>query len=419
MSNLLNGGAEVPHWRRKHHGRFHHQGRHGWNSGCPSGANAEANPPTATAGCNKGAKKPDSKPQCPYQFYVDQAKETASTFQASHPEYLSGLSNTIASVMEGLGLGNVALYFFCFKFGFHIFACNTGFGGVAGSCPRSSAPQPETKKEEHAKEDMKAEAKNTKPEAKKEVIIPVTLEDNAFSTSAPNTNPYAQLVDAIAAARAVETANAKAVDDFANQAAVAAARKHVEAMANAEICAPKVNCQFGMTSQTGTTAPVPSRAVAEAVAEAVALAPSQAVAEAVAEAAASAPTQAVADAVAKAAADNASQTADAEVMIEAITATDLDSSIRQQNVDVAAGVKPRSRRGDSGDWTIVDHGTETPSTVAATSPEPSLQFESARPKDETEMSLLEKAPSHPGRCKSKFRVRLRLIKFFFITQILS
>ena len=31
-----------------------------------------------------------------------QAKETASTFQENHPEYLATLNNTIASVMEGL-----------------------------------------------------------------------------------------------------------------------------------------------------------------------------------------------------------------------------------------------------------------------------------------------------------------------------
>lgn len=123
MRNLLNGGTEVPHWRRKHHGRFHHQqGHHGWNACSPSGANAEVNPPTA--GCNKGANKPDAKPHCPYKFYMDQAKETASTFQANHPEYLAGLGSTIASVIEGLGLGKLpyaAVYFWSLGLTYYFF----------------------------------------------------------------------------------------------------------------------------------------------------------------------------------------------------------------------------------------------------------------------------------------------------------
>lgn len=105
MKNLLAGGSELPHWRRKHHhGRFHHQaGHHGWNAWCPSGINVEVDPQTKTEGCKKKSGKPDEKSQCPYKFYMDQAKETASNIQAAHPEYLVGLSNTIASVIEGLG----------------------------------------------------------------------------------------------------------------------------------------------------------------------------------------------------------------------------------------------------------------------------------------------------------------------------
>lgn len=385
MRNLLNGGTEVPHWRRKHHGRFHHQqGHHGWNACSPSGANAEVNPPTA--GCNKGANKPDAKPHCPYKFYMDQAKETASTFQANHPEYLAGLGSTIASVIEGLGLG---------------------LGAVSGgSCPRTTSQKPETKKENIGKEEAKPEAKNNKTEAKKEVIIPVTVERDELPASASIVNPYAQLVDALAVARAVEMSN------LAAGAAAAAQEK-----ANAETSAPKVNFQFGMTSQTGMTAQAPPQAVAEAVAEAVAQAPTQAVAEAVAEAAAeaaasvppqavaeavaeaaaSAPPQAVADAVAKAVAEAASalQTASAQAMAEATTVAERDPFIPKQNEEMAASVKPRSPRGDSGDWTIVDHGTENPSSVTATSVEPAPQSEGVRPKNLPQKPVEENVSSHP------------------------
>ena len=112
MKQVLAGGSEVPHWRRKHHGRFHHQGHHGgWNAWCPSGINVEIDPQTKTEGCKKESSKPDAKQQCPYKFYMEQAKETASNIQTNHPEYLMGLSNTIASVMEGLG--NSSLRFSC------------------------------------------------------------------------------------------------------------------------------------------------------------------------------------------------------------------------------------------------------------------------------------------------------------------
>ena len=42
--------------------------------------------------------------QCPCKFYIEQAiKEMSSNIEANHTEYLKGLSNTITSVMEGLG----------------------------------------------------------------------------------------------------------------------------------------------------------------------------------------------------------------------------------------------------------------------------------------------------------------------------
>ncbi|XP_057378861.1 sequestosome-1-like [Daphnia carinata] len=386
MRNLLNGGAEVPHWRRKHHGRFHHhQGHHGWSACSQPGANAEVNPPTAASGCNKGANKPDGKPHCPYKFYMDQAKETASNFQANHPEYLSSLGSTIASVIEGLGLG-------------------LGVGSSGGSCPRTSSQKPEAKKENIVKQETKPEAKNNKQEVKKEVIIPVTLESDEVPVSASIMNPYAQLFDAIAVARAVEMSNANLA-----AGAAAAAQKN----ANAETAVPKVSPQSDMTSQTGMTAQAPPQAVAEAVAEAVAQAPSQAVAEAVAEAAASAlpqavaeavaeaaasaPSQAVADAVAKAAAEAASaaQTASIQALAEAGTAAEKDPSPSQQNENTTASVKPSSPRGDSGDWTIVDHGTGNASSGRSTPAEPATQTEGARPKNPPQKPVQEKVPSHP------------------------
>ncbi|KAI9563804.1 hypothetical protein GHT06_011270 [Daphnia sinensis] len=371
MRNLLNGGTEVPHWRRKHHGRFHHQGHHGWNACSSPGASAEANSSSSAPGCNKGANKPDGKPQCPYKFYMDQAKEAASTIQANHPEYLSNLGNTIASVIEGLGLGL----------------------GVAsgGSCPRSSSQKPETKKENIAKQEAKPDAKNNKPEAKKEVIIPVILESDGLPASVSIVNPYAQLVDAIAVARAVEMSNA-------NLAAASAAAAQTKA--TAETAAPKVNAQSGMTSHTGMTAQAPSQVVAEAIAEVVAQAPSQAiaeaVAEAVAEAAASAPPQAVADAIAKAVTEAASAAQAASVqVVEATIVVEGDLSTPQQNEKEAEGVKPRSPRGDSGDWTIVDHGAENSSSVTSTPAEPATQSAGARPKTPPQKPVEQKLPSHP------------------------
>lgn len=286
-----------------------------------------------------------------------------------------------------------------------LFFCDLGLGAVSGgSCPRTTSQKPETKKENIGKEEAKPEAKNNKTEAKKEVIIPVTVGRDELPASASIVNPYAQLVDALAVARAVEMSNLAA-------GAAAAAQEN----ANAETSAPKVNFQFGMTSQTGMTAQAPPQAVAEAVAEAVAQAPTQAVAEAVAEAAASvppqavaeavaeaaasAPPQAVADAVAKAVAEAASalQTASAQAMAEATTVAERDPFIPKQNEEMAASVKPRSPRGDSGDWTIVDHGTENPSSVTATSVEPAPQSEGARPKNLPQKPVEENVSSHPGK----------------------
>lgn len=105
----------MPGWRRKHHhhGQHHQHGRHhhghhgGWNAWCPSGMNVDHGHSSsgvgATQGCKKEASSNSEGKQCPYKFYMDQAKETATSFQANHPEYLAGLGSTITSLFEGLG----------------------------------------------------------------------------------------------------------------------------------------------------------------------------------------------------------------------------------------------------------------------------------------------------------------------------
>lgn len=101
--------------------------------------------------------------------------------------------------------------------------CATGLGlnSSGQSCPRaSSAQKPETKKEEVAKEETKVESEKPQTEAKKEVIIPITVErEETVPANTPVASPYAGVADAIAAARAAELANAhQAVAEFANQA---------------------------------------------------------------------------------------------------------------------------------------------------------------------------------------------------------
>ena len=99
MQQLLNDESKVPDWRP-----CHHQGHHGgWNACCSSGVNKD--PQTKTEGCKKESSEPDANlMESPCKF---QAEEIVSNIQA--PEYLEGLSSTIASVMEGLG--NSFLFF--------------------------------------------------------------------------------------------------------------------------------------------------------------------------------------------------------------------------------------------------------------------------------------------------------------------
>lgn len=214
------------------------------------------------------------------------------------------------------------------------------------------------------------------------------IEKEVTPTNAAIVNPYAHLVDA---ARAVEVASAKAMADFARQAAAqtSVAPKPAETMSFFQTAEAKKDTPFAVACRARmTAAQAPPQAVAEAIAEVVAQAPSQAIAEAVAEAVALAPTQAVAEAIAKVAAEAPSQVA-AQAVAQAAEDAYKESLVSQQTVAEPTAVKPKHN--ESGDWTIVDHGMEHSSSPPPPSV-PASQFVGARPKEPT----AEKAPLHPG-----------------------
>ena len=221
-----------------------------------------------------------------------------------------------------------------------------GFGSVGRSCPRESAQKTEEKQENVGKAE-------TKTEVKKEVIIPVTVEKEV-PTKVPEVNPYAQVADAIAAARAAELANAQSFADFANQAAAVVEVKvaPIEAMLAAQ--------------------------AAEARAAAAQAAEAKAVAQAAAEAAARAAAQAAAEAAAQAAEEARKQTPSPQP-----TTTPQQSPSR-----------------DSGDWTIVDDVEKSNASAAAAA---NL---GARPKSPPQQPLVEKAPLHPGNLTRCFFIDL-------------
>ena len=190
---------------------------------------------------------------------------------------------------------------------------------------------------------------------KKEVIIPVTVEKEV-PTKVPEVNPYAQVADAIAAARAAELANAQSFADFANQAAAVVEVKvaPIEAMLAAQ--------------------------AAEARAAAAHAAEAQAVAQAAAEAAARAAAQAAAEAAAQAAEEARKQTPSPQP-----TTTPQQSPSR-----------------DSGDWTIVDDVEKSNASAAAAA----AANLGARPKSPPQQPLVEKAPLHPGNLTRCFFIDL-------------
>ena len=130
MKGLLIGGcSDVPHWRRKHHGRPGYHGHHphgrfgaGWNAWCPSGINIEIDPTAAASAAaaaeaaNENMKKEEGKPaagpqSCPFKVNIDKAKEAAQAakqaaqaFQGAHgQDVLQGLGSHIASFLEQFG----------------------------------------------------------------------------------------------------------------------------------------------------------------------------------------------------------------------------------------------------------------------------------------------------------------------------
>ena len=104
MKHLLVGHQEIPHWRRKHHGRNYcgvapQHGR--WNAWCPSGVDidsTEANP------VEEGKKQGEKKQECPFKANVEHAKRAAESFQETAPDFLMGLGNTIATILSQFGM---------------------------------------------------------------------------------------------------------------------------------------------------------------------------------------------------------------------------------------------------------------------------------------------------------------------------
>lgn len=235
MKSLLIGGgcgSDMPHWRRKHHGRpGHHHPHHpkfgsGWNAWCPSGINIEIDPSAAasaaaaaeaaTESMKKDATGQAGKPaaavagaaaagqSCPFKVNMEMAKEAAQAakqaaeaFQGAHgQDILQGLGSTIASFLDQFGIDTLV---------------DVHGPGSNGACPRQAASQKKC-----GKKGEKQKAEETK-EAK-EVIIPVTVEkeepekkkETEPEPMQVEAHPYSIVhADAVAVARAAEEATAQ------------------------------------------------------------------------------------------------------------------------------------------------------------------------------------------------------------------
>ena len=78
------------------------------------------------------------------------------------------------------------------------------------------AQKQEDKQENDGKDETIPETIQPETEAEKEVVISATVEKKA-PTKTAEVSPYAEVADSIAAARAVEFANAQTLADFPNQ----------------------------------------------------------------------------------------------------------------------------------------------------------------------------------------------------------
>ena len=239
MEQILNGKSEVPYWRR-----FYQQ------EGFPCGVDVEDSE-TKTEG-------PDEMQQCPCKFYIEQAvKEISSNNEANHTEYLKGLSSTIASVMAELG-NSFSESIHCRQsnsFGFHP---PSGFGSVEKNFPHQMAQKQEDKQENDGKAETIPETSQSETEAEKEVVISATVEKKA-PTKTEEVSPYAEVADSIAAARAVEFANAQTLADFPNQTSALVRVKFVpvEAIIAAEtkVATEAEVVETNKLSDTPTTTP--------------------------------------------------------------------------------------------------------------------------------------------------------------------
>lgn len=226
---LISGcGSDMPHWRRKHHGRPGHHSHHprfgsGWNAWCPSGINIEIDPSAAasaaaaaeaaTESMKKDTAGQPEKPtaaaaagqSCPFKVNMEMAKEAAQAakqaaqaFQGAHgQDILHGLGSTIASFLDQFGIETLV---------------DVHGPGSNGACPRQTTNQKKCgKKEEKVDKQQCQETKKAK-----EVIIPVTVEKEEPEKKQETelmqveAHPYSMVhADAVAVARAAEEATAQ------------------------------------------------------------------------------------------------------------------------------------------------------------------------------------------------------------------
>lgn len=211
MRHLIVGGGhhEVPHWRRKHHGRNAcgvNLQRGNWSAWCPSG-NDVPDVTSEDGSSKKDEKTDDKKQECPFKTNVENAKKAAEAFQETAPDFLMNLGTTIASILSQFGVDTQV----------DVHGPNTG-----GACPRETAQKKVEKDEEQSKTETKKEfiipvrmerdaaqeqkSKQEELATGKESVLPVTVEMDFKQEQEVQPNPYASVIQAIAAVQAAERA---------------------------------------------------------------------------------------------------------------------------------------------------------------------------------------------------------------------